>query len=220
MSRNIGWALTLLAGLLAPPALAAEDSVAHLVFEPGRFARITEPQTLRYRFDTRGRGMAEPQSAPGRMEVREIEADGDKKVWLDLFEGEAHRAIGPVNAKDQNPLLLVFLQIDVTEMSRLTTGSAVYFQQQIRKAFNRQVPTEAVEIEVDGQRLPATRITLKPFTADPRIDQFPAFRDKAYEMTVADAVPGGLWSVVARTPDPATGELVVEKSMTFVGVDR
>lgn len=209
-----------LAGLSAAPVSAAEDSIAHLVFEPGRFAAITEPQTLLYRFDTRARGMAETLSAPGRLEVREVEADGDKKVWLDLFEGEARRAVGPLAARDQNPLLLAFLQIDVTEMSRLTTGAAGYFQQQIRKTFNDEVPTEAVEVEIDGKRLPATRIAIKPFAADPRIDQFPAFRDKVYEMTVADGVPGGLWSVVARTPDPASGELVLEKSMTFVGVER
>ena len=220
MRRATILTLALLAGLQAPAAMAAEDSVAHLVFEPGRFATVAQPQTLRYRFDTRGRGMEATLSAPGRLEVREIEADGDKKVWLDLFEGAARRTIGPISAKDQNPLLLVFLQMDVTEMSRLTTGSAVYFQQQIRKKFNSKVPTEAVEVEVDGKPVPATRITLKPFTADPRIDQFPAFRDKTYEITVADGVPGGLWSVVTRTPDPATGELILEKSMVFEGIER
>jgi hypothetical protein len=213
-------ALALLAGLQAPSARAAEDSIARLVFEPGRFAAVTEPQTLHYRFDTRGRGIEKTLSAPGRVEVREIGADGAKKVWLDLFEGEARRAIGPVDAREQNPLLLVFLQMDVTEMSRLTTGAAAYFQQQIRKHFNETVPTEAVEVEVDGKPVPATRITIRPFTADPRIAQFPAFRDKAYEITVADGVPGGLWSVAARTPDPKTGELILEKSMTFVGVER
>ena len=210
--------LGLLAGLHAAPAAAAEDSVAHLVFEPGRFAAVTEPQTLRYRFETRGRGFENVPPAPGTLDVREVAEDGGKKVWLELFEGEARRAIGPLEAREQNPLLLVFLQMDVTEMSRLTSGSAIYFQQQIRRAFNSQVPTEAVEIELDGKRLPATRIAIRPFKDDPRIDQFPAFRDKAYEFTVSDAVPGGLWSVVARTPDPKTGELILEKSMTFVGV--
>lgn len=206
--------LAALSGRLA----AAEDTVAHVVFEPGRFAAITTPQTLLYRFDTRGRGIEAPIESTGRLEVREVAPDGSKKVWLDLFDGPARRATGPMSANEQNPLLLAFLQIDVTEMSRLTMGSAMYFQQQIRRTFNSQAPTEAVEIELDGRKLPATRITILPFKADARIDQFPAFRDKAYEFTVSDEVPGGLWSVVARTPDPDTGELVLEKSMTFVGV--
>lgn len=206
-------ALALGVALAAGPAAAGQDSVTHLVFEPGRFARVTEPQTLHYRFETRGRGV--DTVAPGRMEVREVAADGQKKVWLDLFEGEARRAVGPFAASDQNPLLLVFLQMDVTEMSRLTSGSAGYFQQQIRRKFNAAAPTEAVEVELDGRKVPATRITMQPFKGDQSIDQFAAFQDKTYEITVADDVPGGLWSVVTRTPDPKTGELILEKSMVF-----
>lgn len=213
-------ALGLLACLHAAPAAAAEDSVAHLVFEPGRFAGISEPQTLRYRFETHGRGVEEAKPSPGVLQIREVNPDGSKKVWLDLFEGSAKRSVGPFEARDQNPLLLVFLQMDVTEMSRLTSGASNYFQQQIRKKFNDMVPTETVEVEVGGQPVPATRITLRPFQGDPRIDQFPAFRDKSYEITVADSVPGGLWSIVTRTPDPNTGELILEKSMTFEGVER
>lgn len=216
--RRLLASLALGSALAALPAAAGQDSVTHLVFEPGRFAGITEPQTLRYRFETRGRGIEVPTSAPGRMEVREVAADGQKQVWLDLFEGEAHRALGPIAAVDQNPLLLVFLQMDVTEMGRLTAGSPGYFQQQIRRKFNDTAPTEAIEVELDGHNVPATRITMQPFKDDKSIEQFAAFRDKTYEITVADDVPGGLWSVVARTPDPKTGELILEKSMVFEGV--
>ncbi|HMR31318.1 MAG TPA: hypothetical protein PKA13_14900 [Geminicoccaceae bacterium] len=208
-------ALVLLAVLAARPA-PADDSVAHVVFEPGRFASVTPPRTLVYRFETRGRGIEAPLVSPGRLEVRDVTPEGVKQVWLELFEGEARRVVGPMSAREQNPILLAFLQMDVAEMGRLTTGSAMYFQQQIRKQFNSRVPTEPVEVELDGKALPATRITIKPFATDPRIDQFPAFRDKTYEFTVSDQVPGGLWSIVTRTPDPETGELVLEKSMTFV----
>ena len=68
---------------------------------------------------------------------------------------------------------------------------------------------------LDGASLPATRITLQPFHDDPQIARFPQFRDKTYAFTVADGVPGGLWQLTARTPDPKTGELVLEKSLTF-----
>ena len=94
---------------------------------------------------------------------------GHKQVWLDLFEGSARRTAGPLGAKDQNPLLLVFLQMDVTEMSRLTAGSAFYFQQQIRRHFNDMAPTEKVQVQFDGRPVQATRITLRPFAADPQI---------------------------------------------------
>jgi hypothetical protein len=213
-------ALALGIALAAGGAPAAADTVAGLVFQPGRFARITEPLTLRYRLDIRGRGIEATPPSPARLEVRSVAADGAKEVWLDLFTGAARRQLGPVAAREQNPIVLVFLQTDVTEMGRLSGGAPGYFQQQIRKAFNTPAESETVTIALDGRELAARSIVIRPFQDDPQIDRFPAFRDKAYELTVADGVPGGLWRIVARTPDPRTGELVLEKALTFEAVER
>jgi hypothetical protein len=212
-------ALALALGLLAATPAAA-DTVAGVVFEPGRFAAIDEPVVLRYRFEVHGEGLDGTPPSPARLEVRSVAPDGGKEVWLDLFEGAAQRHLGPVAAREQNPIVLAFLQLDVTEMGHLTGGAAGYFQQQIRRAFNDPVESEAVTVELDGRSLPARRITIRPFRHDPRIDRFPAFRDKAYEFTVADGVPGGLWRIAARTPDPGTGELVLERTLTFEAVER
>lgn len=201
------------------PAPAAAESVASAVFEPGRFAGITSPVVLRYRFEMRGQGIETPPPSPVRVEVRSVAPDGGKEVWLDLFDGPQQRHFGPVAAREQNPLVITFLQMDVNEMGRLTGGASGYFQQQIRRAFNEPAETEAVTIELDGRSLPATRVTLRPFRDDPAIGRFPAFRDKAYLFTVADGVPGGVWQLVSRVPDPANGALILEKSLTFEGVE-
>jgi hypothetical protein len=206
--------------VLAPPAAwAAEDTVTHAVFEPGRFAAIAAPVELRYRFEVQGQGIDGATPSPVRLEVRTVGADGTKEVWLDMFEGAARRNFGPVSAREQNPLIIEFLQRDVVEMGNLTGGAPGYFQQQIRRAFALPWPTEAVSVELDGKSVPATRITMRPFAQDPNIARFPQFRDKAYELTVADGVPGGLWRIAARTPDPKTGGLILEKSMTFETVE-
>jgi hypothetical protein len=206
-----------LAGLLglSSAARAAEDTMVHVVFDPGRFAAVKAPVDLHYRFEVEGRGVPDTPPSPVRAEVRTVAGDGGKEVWLDLFEGAAHRTAGPLQAKEQNPLLLVFLQMDVAEMGRLTGGAAGYFQQQIRKAFSNPAPVENVTLDMAGQNLPATRITLRPFQNDPQIARFPQFRDKAYSFTVADGVPGGLWEVSARTPDPESGEMILEKTLVF-----
>ena len=112
------------------------------MFDPGRFAGIEQPVDLGYRFEVHGQGI-ETDASPVRVEVRKVAADGGKEVWLDLFEGSARRSAGPLEAKGQNPLVLVFLQLDVAEMGRLTGGAAGYFQQQIRKAFSEPAPSEA-----------------------------------------------------------------------------
>lgn len=222
MRRSTGGALAailLAAACGLGPVPARAESVTSAVFEPGRFAGITSPVVLRYRFEIQGQGIEAPRPSPVRVEVRRVAADGGKEVWLDLFEGPQQRHFGPVAAREQNPLVITFLQMDVNEMGRLTGGASGYFQQQIRRAFNEPAETEAVTIELDGRSLPATRLTLRPFQHDPAIDRFPAFRDKAYVFTVADGIPGGVWQLVTRVPDPASGALILEKSLTFEGVE-
>lgn len=214
-------AVLALALLLAASAARAEEgTVAKVVFEPGRFAGITEPQTLRYRFEVRGAGIDGAVPSPARLEVRGIAPDGGKEVWLDMFTGAAHRHLGPVAAREQNPIVLVFLQMDVTEMGSLTGGAPGYFQQQIRRAFSDPAEAREVTVELDGRELAGRAIAIRPFAHDPHIDRFPAFRDKTYEFTVADGVPGGLWQITARTTDPRSGELILEKTLTFEAVER
>ena len=128
-------------------------------------------------------------------------------------------AVPPSPPYERKPLVLVFLQFDVNEMGNLTGGSPGYFQQQIRKAFNKESLTDKLSVEIDGKTVEAVRVRMQPFHDDPNIERFPAFRDKTYEFVVADEVPGGLVRIAASTTDPKTGDIVIEKSMTFERVD-
>lgn len=202
-----------LLAIAAAPAMAA-DTVADKVFGAELLGRITEPTTVRYHYEMRGMTMKEPLGSTVTMEVREVAADGQKKVWVTMFEGPSRRALGPLDARLQNPVVLVFLQRDVTQMSGLTGGASYYFQQQIRRAFSKPAEVSETEIEVGGRRVPATRVVIRPFRDDPAIDRFPKFKDKAYEFVVGQDVPAGLYRVAASTPDP-TGRIVLEESMTF-----
>lgn len=212
------FALVALAVLaLSPVGHAA--SVTEVVFDANLMSPVTTPGTFRYRYELKGKTIPEPYIGKASMEVRAVAADGEKQVFFDLFEGESHREFGPISASEQNPLLLVFLQLDVNEMANLTGGAAGYFQQQVRKAFNDEAEIDTVAIEIGGKQVEAKRLRMRPFRNDPQIDRFPAFREKIYEFVVAEAVPGGLARIAATTLDPVTGELFMEKSMTFVAVE-
>lgn len=220
LARPALLALAAVLPLLAAPPVATAATVAEGVFGAGFFKALREPAVFRYRYEMQGKTLERPFTSAVRMEVRTIAADGGKQVFFDMFEGPNRRQYGPVTAAEQNPLVLVFLQRDMMQMSNLTGGSAVYFQQQVRKGFNQPAETETVEIELDGRKLPATRLVMRPFRSDPNIQRFPAFRDKAYEFVVAEEVPGGIYRLAARTPDPADGHLILEESMTFEEVSR
>jgi hypothetical protein len=203
--------LTLLLG--GAPTEAA--TVAETVFDAGLMEGVSEPAVLRYRFEMHGQAVEPPYTSHVDMDVREVGADGDKQVFFDMFEGPNRRQFGPMAAREQNPLVLVFLQRDVSQMGNLTGGSALYFQQQVKRAFSEPVAAEPLEVELGDRKLPATRLVIRPFANDPRIDRFPTYKDKAYEFVVAEGVPGGLYRIATRTPDPKDGHLILEESMTF-----
>jgi hypothetical protein len=183
------------------------------VFGRNTLAGVTAPLRIDYALELRA--AAGTTGGAVRMEVRSVDADGRKAVFFDMLEGAARRSFGPVEMTTQNPLLIVFLQRDVQAMEAMTGGSQHYFRNRLRAAFSGPAEVTPIEIRHGGASVPATRVTIRPFAADPRIDRFPAYRDKAYEFIVADAVPGGVWRLATRTTDPGTGELVLEASYTF-----
>ena len=55
------------------------------------------------------------------------------------------REFGPIEAAGQNPMILVFLQRDVTQMGNLTGGAPGYFQQGLRQGFRNSGDTLELE---------------------------------------------------------------------------
>jgi hypothetical protein len=188
------------------------------VFEAGLLAQVAKPTLFHYRYEMRGQDIEQPYTSHVDMDVREVAADGGKAVYFDMFDGANRRQFGPMAAREQSPLVIVFLQRDVTQMANLTGGAGGYFQQQIRRAFTEPADTGPVEVEVDGQKIQATRVVIRPFKDDPNIARFPKFKDKSYEFIVAKEVPGGLYRLATIATDPADGHLILEESVTFAGV--
>jgi hypothetical protein len=212
MNRAVLLALGL--SLLAAPAWAAE-TVADRVFGAGLLAGVTEPTVLRYRFDMSGKDVIPPYSRHIDVDIREVAPDGAKSVFVDTFEGAEHRAVGPIAAHDQNPLVLVFLQRDVAQMARLTGGAAGYFQQQVRRGFNDPAVSEPYEVVLGDRKLAGRRLVMQPFAHDPNIGRFPQFKDKSYEFIVAEDVPGGIYRMASSVPGPVDGQVILEEAVTF-----
>ncbi len=215
MKALIHAGLALAAVVVGPPPARAE-TVTHAVFEAGFLKDLKAPATFRYRYDMQGETIHQPVTSEVVMEVREVKADGSKVVHFDMFDGQ--RKAGPMEAREQNLVVIAFLQRDVSQMANLTGGAAGYFQQQIRRSFNDPAVAEGVQVEVAGKPVEARRLVIKPFAADPNIARFPRFREKTYEFVVAEGVPGGIYRLATRTPDPEKGQVILEESLTFAGV--
>jgi hypothetical protein len=216
MARLLPAALAATALLLSPAARGAE-TVTDLLFGKDLFANVTAPLRLDYAYLAREGPAGPTRRGDVALEVRSVDAEGAKQVFLDLEDGAVHREFGPLRMTQQNPLVILFLQRDVQSMEGVTGGSQHYFRNRIREAFNGPAEVERLEVDHDGRKVPATRIAIRPFAQDPELARFPEFKDKVYEFTVAETLPGGIYRLATRRPDPADGTRTIEESMTLAG---
>lgn len=212
-------------GLVAlTPLVAAADDVRPLspaqiaLFESDHLHGVGDKAALTYDFEHHGTDGDFNDHVTET--IRAVHDDGTKDVAIAFLTG-AHAVEFPMVSEFKgNPLLMYFLEHDVTEMHQATQGSAVYFRNRIRRAFLEGAETHPVTITYDGKQEQATEITVTPFHKDPMIDHFPAFAEKTYHFVLSDAIPGTIYEISTTLPhtDPAAGAFT--ESVTYAGEQR
>ncbi|QQC67657.1 hypothetical protein [Paraburkholderia ginsengisoli] len=99
-----------------------------------------------------------------------------------------------------NPVIIYFLERDITEMQGLTGGQRRYFQQRLRLALAAGPRIESVTTESGGKSVNAHRIVVQPYLNDPNAQRFPQYTAKRYTFLLADDVPGQV--LLIRTDVP------------------
>jgi len=228
----IGWrrllpcALAFAAALAASPLLAAGDapddpqqgglegltpgSPAEGIYGRDHLALLPDKARLvfDYRFD--GELVERPFEDDVVLDFTRHRDDPGFDVGATLFPQSRKLEIGPIDARQANPILLIFFQRDATQMSNGTGGSQHYFRNVIRRTL--QAPdagsTRGTTIDFEGKHLAATEISFRPFVDDPNRARLREFAGKTYRFVMSAAVPGGVYEVQAETP-AADGEGVL-----------
>lgn len=185
---------------------------------------IAEPSTLKYEFRKAG-SLEEGFTDRVHLHITELLPEGMKKATVDFFSGQRHLNMPPYEAINGNVLLAIFLQGDILEMKRLTEGGSRYFQQRIKYALATNAQIADTEIEFDGRKLPAKRITITPYVDDPKAElneKFRKLKDKAYTFTVSERLPGYFYEIHTLVPAPADSapgsEPVLEEYLRLTSV--
>lgn len=137
------------------------------------------------------------------MTARPTGEDGAKAVSFDYMSGERGKFVRKVDQARGNPVIMVFLQRDVSEMERLTDGHWRYFQKRIKLGLEEDAEVQPATVTFDGREVEAKRITLRPFTEERR-DSMQTYTDKVYQFTLSESVPGKVYEM--RTLVPGDGE--------------
>ena len=213
--------LSLLGLGLARPACAADpaDAAKPLspaqisLFETPHLANIDHPETLLYRYTRQG-----PNGFTDRVaeDIKQVHPDGTKYVMFNFLTGDHHVFYPAVDDFRGNPLLMVFLEHDVTEMRDETGVAAAYYRDRIRDAFIDKAEIAATKITLDGHEIAAQSITLRPFADNDRLARVPQLQQKIYRFVLSKEVPGGFAEFATEAPaDPTTGAPALSEHLVF-----
>ncbi|KND62438.1 hypothetical protein BVER_01647 [Candidatus Burkholderia verschuerenii] len=90
-----------------------------------------------------------------------------------------------------NPVIIYFLEHDITEMQQLTGGQRRYFQQRVRLALAANPAITPVDSESLGlpKHVKARQVVIQPYLNDPNAERFTQYTGKCYTFVIADDVP-------------------------------
>jgi len=182
---------------------------------------IEQPARLHYEFEKTG-SYEEGFIDDIYLDIVKINKDGTRDAALDFFTEERRQKVSPSNVEKitGNPVIGIYLQGDVYEMSRYTEGGWKYFHRQIKLAIADNNESEPVTIELNGKEYQGEKITLYPFEKIPKKSRLREFSDKRYEFILSDEIPGKLyqiWTVINDAENPSVP--LVEERLTLVNVE-
>ena len=222
--RTIVFSVSLLA-FFAVSSFAQQDisDVEKRLFMTDHLKNVAAPATLTYQFtksgsletafeDKVGLLLKTPSTGPGKnCQVEFLSGVNQFKGVPELIEN----ATG-------NPVILAFLERDISEMKRLTKGQPNYYRKRIRMALAEKAVAKPVTIKVSGKDIAAREIVLTPYNDDPARPRYEKFSNKSYTITLADEIPGGVYKISSRmnereSADVANAKTMIEETLIFTG---
>jgi hypothetical protein len=195
----------------SPPPSAAEK----LLFMEPNLDGMKAPTTLRYQFVHN-----EASPTANFKDIVEIQFARGKAVACCTVSGTfltGERAMRPPEVEDarSNPVLMYFLEYEVRQLQRATKGGQAHFRKQIRLSFVDKAEVTPTRIQWGGREVDATTVQVSPFLDDPFRARFEREAQKVYTFVLSNAVPGGIYQIRSRLPDPAAGTTLAEETLTL-----
>ncbi len=197
--------------ILPPPKL---NRAQKLVFFKDHLKGVDKGSQIDYRFKSMTQGEDE---ISDKIEVKVIDVVGEGKRDLEFnfLSGSRHIDFSPAKAYTGNPVLIHFLERDISVMSKDTGGWNGYFRNRIRDSFKHPVEVRDIKFQFEGKELGGTEVIVTPFVADPNADNFKLYVNKRYEFVFSDQVPGGIYSIHTQVPNEKGDSVLIDEVMTF-----
>ncbi|MFL5034445.1 MAG: hypothetical protein ACJ8EC_05445 [Microvirga sp.] len=219
-------AFIVVSALLCGGTAMAEDDPrpedpASLLFEAPQWAAARPGATLSYRYSRRSANDA--LYGPSfedriRLHIEKGDAEATRTVRVELFGRERRRAAGPFEDVSSNPVLMLFLEHHLEQLSRSVHANPRYLKNAIRAALRDKYRIEAGESLVDGRPVKTWRVLIAPFIDDPNKARMNGLEGLAYTLAVSEEVPGQVTELAAKATRP-DGVAALEETLVYEATD-
>ena len=120
-----------------------------------------------------------------------------------FLTGERQLKLPDVDGVEGNPVLLGFLEHDITEMERVTGGKKNYFRKRIRMALAEAATITPRTLRFNGKEVAGSLISITPYADDPMRSRYERLAAKRYQFFSAASVPGKLLGIRTSVPGAA-----------------
>ncbi|WP_454918670.1 hypothetical protein [Xanthobacter sediminis] len=205
----------LLGSALAAPAgageAAAPPSAATLLFETPQLEATRPGHALTYLYT---RKVSDPELGPSFDDTIKLEVEpastsapaGARTLKVDFFSAARHRAAGPFEDITGNPVLILFLENHLADLSGKLLGNPRYFKTAIRAALRDKAEVTRTSFTVGGRIYGGWRVKVQPFAGDPNARKMRGLDTLTYEFDVAPELPGEIVRMTI-TADAKDGRL-------------
>ncbi|MES9991345.1 MAG: hypothetical protein ABW098_05290 [Candidatus Thiodiazotropha sp.] len=149
------------------------------------------------------------------IKVTDVVAEGKRDLEFNFLSGENHIDFTPAKAYTGNPVIIHFLERDISLMTKDTDGSIGYFRNRIRNSFRDPAHVRDIKFQYNGKQLEGTEIVVIPFVGDRNAENFKLYVNKRYEFVFSDQVPGGIYRIRTQVPSEKGDTILIDENMTF-----
>ena len=206
---------------MVDPDVFEFSNAEHKLWMDKHLLNIVQPARLHYEFVKTG-SYEEGFIDDVFLDIIEINEDGTRNTTLEFFTEERKQKVSPSNVEKitGNPVIGIYMQGDVYEMSRLTDGDWKYFHKMIKLAIGDNNESEPVTINLAGKEFQGEKITLYPFERIPKKSRLREFSDKRYEFIMSEEIPGKLYQIWTVINDPENPSVpLMEEKLTLTNVE-
>lgn len=217
------WALAITLMVLpiaAGAAATSPPSATAMLFDANHLGGIAKGETLTYRLErtvSDAKLLGEAFSDDIRLGVVNDGPSGTREVTVNVFTGERARPEQRIDGMTGNPLLVVFLDRAVNNLSMLSGGKRPYLKQKIKMSLAERAKVEAVEIDYKGKKVAGSRISVTPFVGDPAALKMMGYDGVSFQIVVSDAVPGHFVTFASHYESPTKDSPKLDERITLDG---